>query len=132
MSVLVDTSVWIEFLRANESCFPVMRRLLEERRVLALECVFGELLQGARDDREAGILVAYWNNLPRVQIDDLFILAGRYSSAHRLSSRGIGLVDSVIILAARHYGAMIWSLDKKLVAVLKRDEVFNKITHYKG
>jgi predicted nucleic acid-binding protein len=43
--ILVDTSVWIEFLKARQPWLGEMTRLLEEQEVLAAEPVFGELLQ---------------------------------------------------------------------------------------
>jgi len=46
--IILDTSVWIEHLRNNPRFFPKVGKILENREALALESVFGELLQGAK------------------------------------------------------------------------------------
>jgi predicted nucleic acid-binding protein len=46
--ILVDTSVWIEFLRQNnESIELALVREMENGNVIALSPIFGELLEGA-------------------------------------------------------------------------------------
>lgn len=39
-------------------------------------------------------------------------------------SKGIGLIDAAIIIAARSKDCQIWSLDKKLLSCLKQKEIF--------
>jgi predicted nucleic acid-binding protein len=63
--ILVDTSVWVEFLKGHHPYLDQMKQLLEDREILAVEPVFGELLQGARDDRERRVLLDFWENLPK-------------------------------------------------------------------
>jgi predicted nucleic acid-binding protein len=50
--IILDTSIWIEFLKNNSDYYSKVKDLLENRKVLAIECVFGELLQGAKSKRE--------------------------------------------------------------------------------
>ncbi len=52
MTLIVDTSVWIEFFRGQADYHDALLPLIEQGKVLALECIFGELLQGARGERE--------------------------------------------------------------------------------
>jgi len=125
MKVLVDTSVWFEFLKSNQPYFTALRDLLENQNVLALECVFGELLQGAKNIHETNIIISYWDNLPKVEIYDLLIESGKHSAANKLISKGVGLIDSTIIYSAKHYKAKIWSLDKKLLSILKKEDIFS-------
>lgn len=122
--IIPDTSIWIEFLKGNQRYFPVVKDLLENQKVLAVECIFGELLQGALSKREQTIIESYWENLPKCFNDDIFIEAGKYSSDNKLHIKGIGLIDSVIILSCKHHNAQIWSLDKKLNSILKKEELF--------
>jgi len=124
MKVLVDTSIWIEFLKNNHLYFSVLRNLLENQNILALECVFGELLQGSKNTHETDVIISYWNNLPHVVIDNLFIVSGQYASTNKLISKGIGLIDAAIIYSAKQYEAKVWSLDKKLLSFLKKEEIF--------
>jgi predicted nucleic acid-binding protein len=125
MRVLVDTSVWIEFLRRNERYFFTVKGLLENRNVVALECVFGELLQGAKNQRESDVIISYWNNLPKITIDNLLIESGKYSSEHKLISKGIGLIDCAIIVSAKRLKAKIWSFDRKLLSILRSEDIFS-------
>jgi len=50
--IIPDTSVWIEFLKGNEPYFSQLKELLERNEVMGVECIFGELLQGAKNSRE--------------------------------------------------------------------------------
>ena len=50
--IVVDTSVWVEFLKHRQAYFLPFTTLLDQQQVIAVECVFGELLQGAKTSRE--------------------------------------------------------------------------------
>ncbi|MEE9315780.1 MAG: PIN domain-containing protein, partial [bacterium] len=91
--IVVDTSVWIEFFKGNAPIFPKLKELVEMRQVIACECVFGELLQGARTKRERSILNEYWENLPKVDEHNIWIEAGTFSSEKKIQSKGVGLID---------------------------------------
>ena len=109
---ILDTSIWIAFLRRQPAIFEPARHILEDSQALAVECIFGELLQGAGSERERQILTSYWRHLPKAEVAELWIEAGRYAGVHRLSSRGVGLIDSAIMVCALKTGSRIWSLDK--------------------
>ena len=122
--IILDTSIWIEFLRNNPVYYSAIKDLLENRKVLAVECIFGELLQGAKNKREIEVISLYWDNLPKTVIENGWIEAGKYSSLNKLTSHGVGIIDSFIIVTARKVNAQIWSLDKKLNSLLKKEERF--------
>ncbi|HQO41097.1 MAG TPA: PIN domain-containing protein [Spirochaetota bacterium] len=123
--IILDTSVWIEFLKNNPEYYSKVKYLLGNQQVLAVECIFGELLQGAKNKREVEIISLYWESLPKVKTENGWIQAGIYSSVNKLTSKGVGIIDSYIITAARNNNARIWSLDKKLNSLLKKEEIFN-------
>lgn len=123
--IILDTSVWIEFLKNSPEYYSKVKYLLENQQVLAVECIFGELLQGAKNKREVEIISLYWESLPKVKTENGWIQAGIYSSVNKLTSKGVGIIDSYIITAARNNNARIWSLDKKLNSLLKKEEIFN-------
>jgi len=123
VKVLIDTSVWVEFFKKNEKYFEPVKKLMENQDALAIECIFGELLQGAKNNREIDIITSYWNNLPKIIKENLFIEAGKLSSNQRLAAKGIGLIDCAIIVSAREKNAKIWSLDKKLNSMLRKEEI---------
>ena len=54
-----------------------------------------------------------------------WIEAGIFSSENKLISKGIGLIDCVILLSARKYKAQIWTLDNKLNSILTKGEKFS-------
>ena len=50
--IILDTSVWIEHLKKNQIFFDKICELLESGEVLAVECIFGELLQRVKNKNE--------------------------------------------------------------------------------
>jgi predicted nucleic acid-binding protein len=122
--ILADTSVWVEFLNANEPVFRVLRELIEVGNVIAMEFIFGELLQGARTKREKTVIRDYWEYMPKEDEKGIWLEAGNYSAENRLIDKGIGLIDSAIICFSRKHNTKVWSLDKKLMSMLKNDEIF--------
>ena len=63
--VVLDTSIWIEFFKARDPYYEVVKKLIEEREVIALEIVFSELAQGCKNEREQKIISEYWKNLTK-------------------------------------------------------------------
>ena len=122
--ILADTSVWVEFLRVNKNIYPIFKELIEQGEILAMECVFGELLQGAKTTRERNIILEYRKYLPKENEQGVWIDAGEFSIKNSLIEKGIGLIDCAIICFARKNKAKIWSFDKKLLRVLADDEIF--------
>jgi predicted nucleic acid-binding protein len=122
--ILADTSIWIEFLRAREPVFSVLAPLLEQQAVLGVQCVFGELLQGARTAAERRTILAYWENIPKVDEHQLWIEAGQYSGENNLLSKGVGLIDAAIMVAGRRSAAMIWTLDERLARALGKAQTY--------
>ncbi len=122
--ILVDTSVWVEFLRCRPPFFHQLQRELEAHSVLAVEWVFAELLQGARNKKETTTILDYWANLPKVPGEGCWIHAGQLSCQRQFLSQGIGLIDAAILCASQQASARIWTLDKKLLAALSSKEVW--------
>jgi predicted nucleic acid-binding protein len=122
--VLADTSIWIEFLRGNQPFFDQVSEVLEKNEILALSLIFGELLQGAENNNERKVIIDFWNNLPKLPETDLFIRAGLESNRHKWIHKGIGLIDSAILVAARDTSSFIWTLDKKLLSILRKEEIY--------
>jgi predicted nucleic acid-binding protein len=124
--VIVDTSVWIDFFKGHEPCFSPLSVLLADRQVLALPCVFGELLQGARNKKEQVIITDFWQSLPKVSpnlFETAWIQAGSLSSKERWFARGIGLIDSTILYIAKESSNKLWTLDKEVMKVAKKLQI---------
>ena len=119
--IIADTSIWIEFLKKNEIYFQYFKKLLENQKILGINIVFGELLQGAKSQKEIEIIKMYWSFIPKVINKDIEIESGIYSSKNNLINKGVGLVDSIIIVSAIKTKSKIWTLDKKLLKVIDED-----------
>ncbi len=118
--VILDTSIWIEFLKAKDPYFETVKQLIEEREVIALEVIFSELSQGCKNDRELKIIGEYWKNLTKYSEDNLLFNAANLSYSKKLIDRGVGLIDSVIIYAVYKLECKVWTLDKKILSVIER------------
>ncbi|MES0489496.1 MAG: PIN domain-containing protein [Leptospirales bacterium] len=122
--VLIDTSVWIEFLRGNGKFFNHVSELLESGNVHCVEAIFAELLQGANNKREIEIITAYWNNIHNSNEKGLWIESGKLSYEKKLFNKDVGIIDSMIIAYAIKYNIKVWSLDKKLLSILDRNLIY--------
>jgi len=122
--IIPDSSVWIEYLRHKSEIFPLMKLLLEKKEILGLECIFAELLQGAKNDKEIEIIFTYWDNIQKVNETNMWIQTGIYSAKNNLFARNIGIFDSYLILLSRITKSKIWTIDKKFIKVLDNDLIF--------
>lgn len=110
--ILVDTSVWIEHLRAGDAR---LAALLNGSQVLMHPFVLGELACGNLQNRTE--VLALLKNLPRAALaSDEEVLF--FIERHALMGRGIGYVDAHLLAAATLAGeTRIWTRDKRLRAV---------------
>ncbi len=122
--ILADTSVWIDFLRGKDSARE-LGSLLEMGNVVGVSVVFGELLQGAKTDLELKIIETYFKHVPKINESDLMAQAGKYSYQHNLFSKGVGLLDCALIVAAQENHLKLWTLDKKLAKVIPPKMIFS-------
>jgi len=109
--VLVDTSVWIDHLRAGSS---ELSQLLQTQRVFTHELVIGEIACGGLKNR-AGIL-NYLGNLPRcvrASHDEVLYLIDR----NKLHNRGVGYVDVALVASSMISNVPILTKDKKLALI---------------
>ncbi|SRR5258705_3566476 len=121
--ILVDTSVWIDYFRqSNQSLSDRLELLIENNEVVALSTVFGELLQGVRNDAEEKAVLNFWQNLSKIDETNLFIEAGKLSSKYKLAASGVGLIDSSILMASVKNNLSLWTFDKRL------NEAYSKMT----
>jgi predicted nucleic acid-binding protein len=110
--ILVDTSVWIDHLRAGGNA---LAALLETGMVLAHPFVIGELALGNLRQRE--IVLSALSDLPHASIaTDTEVL--NFINHHALFGCGIGYVDAHLLAAVRlTTGAELWTNDKRLHAL---------------
>lgn len=113
--ILVDTSVWVDHLRAGERA---LVRLLDHGLVLAHPWVTGELALGHLSQRQD--LLGLLTGLPSAEIaTDAEVLA--LIAAEQLYGLGIGYVDAQLLSATRLTAdARLWTADQRLAAVARR------------
>ena len=119
--IILDTSVWIEHLKNNQNFFPKICLLLDSMEILAVECVFGELLQGAKTKYEKDIVLEFWKHLPKRHFGDIIIEAGEYSSRNKLLDQGVGLIDAIILMHGIKSNSKIWTLDNKFLRIIPEE-----------
>jgi len=110
VTVLVDTSVWIDHLRRTS---PRLVDLLNRGAVAIHPFVVGELACGnLRNRREILGLLQALPESPVVEHEEALHLL----ETEKLQGRGLGWIDIHLLASARLQNAGLWSLDKTLVA----------------
>ena len=105
---LVDTSVWIEHLRAGNR---MLRSLLESGEVLAHPFVVGELACGTLRNRKE--ILTLLQALPEAQVAEHEEVM-RVVEREQLYGQGIGWMDAHLLASARLSRAALWTLDRHL------------------
>jgi tRNA(fMet)-specific endonuclease VapC len=126
--VLVDTSVWIEFFRGGAAgVVDRLDGLIKGGVVFTAGIVLAELLQGARSDREVGVIEDMRESFP-VLVEDTtaWIRAGKLSRELRRSGKMVHLADCLIAILAADNACRVASLDvhfKAIAAVLPLERI---------
>lgn len=109
--VLVDTSVWIDHLRAGD---PHLVELLDQGVVIVHDFVIGEIACGNLKNRQEVLsLLSFLPKCKSATHDEALFFINR----HRLMGRGIGYVDAGLLASATLSSARLWSRDKRLAAI---------------
>lgn len=123
--IIVDTSIWIEFLKQNPTVTEEMVRLLENREVTTIEPIFSELIYGVRNESEKNKVVGFWKILPKVVFGNgVLIDAASFANKSGFQNKGIGLIDAVIIKASIDNNYKVWTLDNKLKSALNSQYIY--------
>ncbi len=110
--ILVDTSIWIDHLRAGDAA---LSALLEQGEVLSHPWVTGELALGIISNR-AEVIGLLGNQAHAVVASDDEIL--RLIEFHALHGTGIGYVDAQLLAATLLTpDARLWTRDKRLAEI---------------
>ena len=117
-SVLVDSSVWIEFFRKNEPYHGIVSQLMDTEQIVCCGVILAELLQGAKSDREIAVL----ENFPQVftfihETPELWAAAGKLSGRLRRKGVTVGLSDCFIAVAAASARVQLATLDSHFAAL---------------
>lgn len=124
--VLVDTSVWVAFLRVGPA--PTWRdalvELLDRDQAVVLDPVVAELLVGARGERERATILALAQGVRRVSLDQAsWVAAGDLGRLWRSRGRTLALVDCLLAAVAARDGLALWSLDRDFAPLFEAGDV---------
>jgi predicted nucleic acid-binding protein len=119
--IILDTTVWIEYLKNNHEYYSLIAPLLEQKEVMAVECIFGELLQGVKNKYEEEMILNYWKYLPKETYDEIIIEAGNYAYKNKLLDKGVGLIDAIILMHGIKSNSKIWTIDKKFRKIIPEE-----------
>lgn len=122
--VLVDTTVWVDLLRQEQSvAVRKLRRLLEREQAAIAPVIFQELLQGAASPEKLQILRDYFGSLPILMPVDFM---ATYDAAAELYARcrwrGVtprSPHDCLIAHTAIEHGVRLLHDDKDFVVLAK-------------
>ena len=123
--VLVDTSVWVEFIRAGNA---QLFELLQKGQVLMHDMVIGEIACGSAPSRKERLQAM--NNLPKIVMAEHSEVLG-FIDKHQLFGCGVGYVDNHLLAACiLQADCALWSRDKRLRAAAERLGVaFSAVQH---
>ena len=111
--VLVDTSVWISFLRDGNAD---LASLLDKGLVICHPFILGEIACGNLNNRYR--VLSHLRLLPQcMQAGHEEVL--NFIENHRLMGRGLGYVDIHLCASAKLTGVPLWTLDRRLDEVAK-------------
>jgi predicted nucleic acid-binding protein len=112
MTILADTSVWIDHFRRRD---PVLARFLDRGEVVMHPFVIGELALGTAS--KIASLMDDLHDLPKAKAannDEVL----KFIAERKLAGSGIGYVDAHLLAAAAlSPETFIWTRDKRLLAV---------------
>lgn len=122
--ILVDTSIWIEHLRASDE---QLAQLLEAGQVLAHPFVTGELALGNLRNRDA--VLGALQDMPQAGVaTEPEVL--RFIGEKGLFGLGIGYIDAHLLAAVLLTpGSLLWTRDKRLLAASSRLSIAANATH---
>jgi tRNA(fMet)-specific endonuclease VapC len=111
--ILVDTSVWIAFLRGTEPHRKTLARLLSEGRVAITGIVKAEIIQGVKSTKEEECLLAALNAVDSLEITDgTWVSAGRLALEMRRKGTTVPLTDIALAALAMEHDVSVLTLDK--------------------
>jgi hypothetical protein len=113
--ILVDTSVWVDHLRKDDSG---MRLLLDRGRVLLHPFVVGELAMGNLNRRD--LVLTALRKLPEALVArEEEVL--QFVAARGLFGHGIGYIDAHLLTSVQLTpGTSLWTRDKRMLEVASR------------
>lgn len=121
--VLIDTSVWIDYFQDTKSAgSELMDEILSHGDVYVPKIVIAELIQGARSEKEIGVIKAFVEAFTIVEEGkETWYKAGKLSYDLKKKGKTINLTDCYIAVISREHNCSILTLDKHFKEIQKHD-----------
>lgn len=122
--VLIDTSVWIEYLKSrHQELFTEIGVLLRTQKVVVCGVILAELLSGAKDSsvREKILYLRDACNVTQESLDD-WLQAGILCREIKEKGRSVGLVDCFLAVIAMKHGMTLWTYDKDFQHIVELNQ----------
>ena len=123
--LLVDTTVWVKFLRGlDASLKEQLGFLVLENRVFTSEIIIMEILRGAKSDKEYSMLYQDFLALPQLVIDHN-VWETAWKAAYKLRRNGIyiPMADIIISASAIYHKCTLMHSDKHFNLLAKHTEL---------
>lgn len=123
--VIVDSTIWIEFLRARTWTYRERMIALLEADAARLSSVsVAELLYGARGQREHHAIIDLSRGLTALsEPRDTWVTAGDIGRSWRSQGRTLSLVDCYLASLCRTYALPLWTDDRDFVPLAEAEEI---------
>ena len=112
-SILVDTSVWIEFFKPHSETGDKLEKLIKEHLVWTCGVIIFELIKGVRTEEEKATILETLLNLEYIEMTPLlWQKAGELSAFLKKEGKNLPLSDIFIAALAIGHNLQIFTLDK--------------------
>lgn len=119
MNILIDSSVWIPFLRGRAELPDEVVKAMTEGRARLCHIVWLEIYRGARGKREEKLVEDISEFTPNLPMDDeTFSLTAKLGRAAIRSGINCPLADVMVVACAQRHGATLIYDDKHMDALL--------------
>jgi predicted nucleic acid-binding protein len=118
---LVDTSVWVEFLRGEKIVLKRrLEKLLDENRAVVSGIILAELLTGISNEKDQRFLEECFLGLPWLETTRMiFTTAGKMGSALRKKGITLPLSDLLIAALAKAHSLTVLTMDNHFQTLAK-------------
>lgn len=120
--VLIDTSVWIDYLQgtASEELEKLVDDLLAGKEIIVPKIVIAELIQGARSEKDISVIREFLEAFTMVgEGEYTWVNAGKLSHDLKKKGKTINLADCYISVIAKESRSPILTLDKHFKEIQK-------------
>ncbi len=119
--MIVDTSAWVDYFRGARSIFSeLVDRALETAEASVTGLIVTEIVQGARNEREYGIIERLFQKVTTYyETSDIWFEAGRLSLKLSRLGANIKTVDMVIASMAIRHQLPLLTKDKDFALIAR-------------